>query len=64
MADYNYYDYYNLDLNTSSLCPKWAPVLGFTGIVAAVVLASEFMAVELDSAQIFRGRSSIRFLRN
>lgn len=34
--------YYYDDLNNYSLCPKWAPVLGFGGIVAAVVFASKF----------------------
>mmetsp|Transcript_6981 Transcript_6981/g.13176 ORF Transcript_6981/g.13176 Transcript_6981/m.13176 type:complete len:207 (-) Transcript_6981:1662-2282(-) len=32
--------YYYDDLNNYSLCPKWAPVLGFGGIVAAVVFAN------------------------
>jgi hypothetical protein len=36
MGDYYY------DLNNYSLCPSWAPVLGFGGCVAAVVFASEF----------------------
>lgn len=36
--------YYYDDLNNYSLCPKWAPVLGFGGIVAAVVFASKFAA--------------------
>jgi hypothetical protein len=42
MAD-NYYDYDADLLNVSSLCPIWAPVLGFGGCVAAVVFASEFL---------------------
>lgn len=33
-------DYYEEDFNTYTLCPSWAPVLGFTGISAAVVLAN------------------------
>lgn len=33
--------YYYDDLNNYSLCPKWAPVLGFGGVVAAVVFASK-----------------------
>jgi hypothetical protein len=36
------YYYYYSDLNSYSLCPSWAPVLGFGGVVAAVVFASEF----------------------
>jgi len=32
-------DYYN-ELNESVVCPSWAPVLGFTGIVAAVVFSN------------------------
>jgi hypothetical protein len=26
--------------NTSVACPKWAPILGFTGITCAVIFAS------------------------
>jgi V-type H+-transporting ATPase proteolipid subunit len=33
-------DNYYYDLNDYSLCPSWAPVLGFGGIVAAVVFAN------------------------
>jgi len=38
-GDYDY-DYYN-DGNLSYACTSWAPVLGFTGIVSAVVLSSK-----------------------
>ncbi|KAL7569331.1 hypothetical protein ACA910_016873 [Epithemia clementina (nom. ined.)] len=31
---------YNEDANTSYACPSWAPVLGFAGIAASVVLAN------------------------
>lgn len=34
------YDYYN-DMNSSVVCPSWAPIVGFTGIACAVVFASE-----------------------
>ena len=43
-------DNYYYDLNDYSLCPSWAPVLGFGGIVAAVVFASKFGSVELFGA--------------
>jgi hypothetical protein len=42
-------DYYYDDLNSYSLCPKWAPVLGFGGIVAAVVFASKSATLKLRS---------------
>lgn len=32
-------DYYN-ELNESVVCPSWAPILGFIGIVAAVVFSN------------------------
>ena len=32
---------YNEDANVSYACPRWAPVLGFAGIAASVVLASK-----------------------
>lgn len=32
-------DYYN-ELNESVICPSWAPILGFTGIVSAVVFSN------------------------
>lgn len=28
--------------NISVVCPKWAPILGFTGITCAVIFASKF----------------------
>lgn len=34
-------DYYYNDLNSYSLCPSWAPLLGFGGCAAAVCLASK-----------------------
>lgn len=37
--DYFYYENY-YDLNAYSLCPQWAPVLGFAGIAGAVVFAN------------------------
>lgn len=33
-------DNYYYDLNTSVLCPKWAPILGFMGCAAGVVFAN------------------------
>lgn len=33
-------DYYYSDLNSYSLCPSWAPILGFGGCAAAVCLAN------------------------
>jgi hypothetical protein len=36
--------YYN-DGNASVVCPAWAPIVGFTGITAAVVFASTFFTV-------------------
>lgn len=33
-------DYYYNDLNSYSLCPSWAPLLGFGGCAAAVCLAN------------------------
>mmetsp|Transcript_17517 Transcript_17517/g.20276 ORF Transcript_17517/g.20276 Transcript_17517/m.20276 type:complete len:81 (-) Transcript_17517:3-245(-) len=39
MGDY-YYDEDEYGLNNVYLCPKWAPVLGFGGCVAAVVFAN------------------------
>jgi len=44
--------YYYDDLNNYSLCPKWAPVLGFGGIVAAVVFASEFKRLQWQRVKI------------
>lgn len=38
MADDDYY-YYE-QLNTSTLCPSWAPLFGFMGCVSAVVFAN------------------------
>jgi apolipoprotein N-acyltransferase len=37
------FDYNEMDLNESYVCASWAPILGFTGITAAVVFASEFL---------------------
>ena len=37
------FDYDDMDLNESYVCTAWAPVLGFTGITAAVVFASELV---------------------
>ena len=34
-----------MDLNESYVCAAWAPILGFTGITAAVVFASELLHV-------------------
>ena len=39
----NYGDY--SEGNLSVVCPGWAPALGFTGIVSAVVFASKLAAV-------------------
>ena len=36
-------EFNEMDLNESYVCAAWAPVLGFTGITAAVVLASELL---------------------
>ena len=35
----------DMDLNESYVCASWAPILGFTGITAAVVFASELLEV-------------------
>lgn len=40
--DNNQGDYYYNDLNSYSLCPAWAPLLGFGGCAAAVCLASKW----------------------
>lgn len=42
-----YNDYVNFAMdeggsNISVVCPKWAPILGFTGITCAVIFASKF----------------------
>lgn len=42
MGDNNVYEEYDF-MNLSYACPSWAPVLGFTGITAAVVFASTFL---------------------
>lgn len=31
--------------NYSVVCPSWAPILGFTGIACAVVLASTWIII-------------------
>jgi len=45
-------DYYYDDLNSYSLCPSWAPVLGFGGVVAAVCFASELKEVFITVARV------------
>lgn len=56
MGDNNYY--YD-DLNSYSLCPSWAPVLGFGGVVAAVCFASELKEVFITVARVLRKQESI-----
>ena len=44
-ADYGSYMTYAMGMggsNYSVVCPSWAPILGFTGITAAVIFASTF----------------------
>ena len=44
MADDEENNYYNIG-NVSYTCTNWAPVLGFAGIVSAVVFSSKFCVV-------------------
>ena len=37
---YMNYAMYSGGSNASAVCPKWAPILGFTGITCAVIFAS------------------------
>ena len=36
-------DEYDYEANTSYACASWAPIVGYTGIVSAVVLASKWL---------------------
>ena len=52
-------DYYN-EGNVSVICASWAPVVGFMGCAAAVILSSEFRSSSTDYRQIERQSLSVR----
>jgi hypothetical protein len=49
------YDNYYEDGNVSHICANWAPILGFSGIVASVAFASK-------SENVRKGANASRWL--